>query len=62
LAITDHIKRLASGSMPAEGSSKRIIGGLPTIACATQSLRWFPPDNVPAGLLRWSTKFNCMIT
>jgi len=47
-AITDHMKRLASGSIPAEGSSRRIIGGLPTVQIATDTLRLFPPDSVPA--------------
>jgi hypothetical protein len=46
---TDHMKRRDSGSMPAEGSSRSIIGGLPNIARATQSFRWLPPLSVPAG-------------
>ena len=32
---TSHMKRRASGSIPAEGSSRRTIGGLPIIATAT---------------------------
>jgi len=38
--------------MPAEGSSSNIIGGLPSVAIATDSLRLLPPERVPAGLLR----------
>jgi len=51
-ATTDHIKRLASGSIPADGSSRRIIGGLPIVAIATESFLLFPPLKVPAGLVR----------
>ena len=52
---------LASGSMPAEGSSRRIMGGLPRRAMATDSLRLLPPLNDPAGLLRNSDKFSSVI-
>lgn len=44
---TDHINRRASGSIPEEGSSKRIIGGLPIIAIPTDNLRLFPPERSP---------------
>ena len=44
-----HMNLLASGSIPAEGSSNRIIGGLPRIAIATDSFLLFPPLKVPAG-------------
>ena len=44
-ATTCHINLLASGSMPAEGSSNKTIGGLPKVAMPTESLRLFPPDN-----------------
>ena len=54
LAITYHIKRRASGSIPADGSSRRIIGGLPTRANATQTLRLLPPERVPAVFFRYS--------
>jgi|TARA_B110000285_G_C14895559_1_gene500674 hypothetical protein len=47
LATTDHMKRLASGSIPAEGSSSKMMGGFPTIAIATDNLRLLPPDRVP---------------
>ena len=48
----DHIKRRDSGSIPADGSSRKIIGGFPIRASATQSLRLLPPLSVPAGLFR----------
>jgi hypothetical protein len=60
-ATTYHINLRASGSMPAEGSSSNIIGGLPSVAIATESLRLLPPERVPAGLLRWSTSFKWSI-
>jgi hypothetical protein len=41
------MKRRASGSIPADGASSRMIGGLPTIAIATESFRLFPPERVP---------------
>ena len=50
LSMIVHINRLASGSMPAEGSSSRIIGGLPKIEIATESFRLLPPERVPASL------------
>jgi len=37
LARTYHMNLLASGSIPALGSSSRIIGGLPTSAHATHT-------------------------
>ena len=46
---TFHINRLASGSIPAEGSSRSIIGGFPIIAIATESFLLLPPLKVPAG-------------
>mmetsp|Transcript_17864 Transcript_17864/g.39400 ORF Transcript_17864/g.39400 Transcript_17864/m.39400 type:complete len:317 (-) Transcript_17864:2923-3873(-) len=42
--ITDHMNRLATGSMPLLGSSMKITGGSPMVAMATLSLRLFPPD------------------
>ncbi len=36
--------------MPVDGSSKKTIGGLPSIAIATDSLRLLPPESVPAHL------------
>jgi len=51
-STTVHMNRLASGSIPAEGSSSRMIGGFPSVAIATESLRLLPPLRVPAGLVR----------
>ena len=53
---------LASGSIPADGSSSRIIAGLPTIAMATDSLRLFPPERVPAALSLCPSRSNYVIT
>jgi hypothetical protein len=39
-----HMNSLAEGSIPDEGSSNKIMRGLPNIAIATYSLRLFPPD------------------
>jgi hypothetical protein len=44
------MKRLASGSIPAEGSSSRMIGGLPKMEIATDSFLLLPPERVPASL------------
>mmetsp|Transcript_91774 Transcript_91774/g.239252 ORF Transcript_91774/g.239252 Transcript_91774/m.239252 type:complete len:264 (-) Transcript_91774:1679-2470(-) len=41
--ITSHMKCRATGSMPAEGSSKNTISGSPIIARAKDSLRLLPP-------------------
>ena len=41
--ITVHINRRAPGSIPVDGSSRNIIGGLPIRANATESLRLLPP-------------------
>ena len=35
--ITVHIPRRATGSMPADGSSRKTIGGSPIVAMATES-------------------------
>ena len=40
-----HIKRLACGSTPVEGSSSKRIGGFPINAMAHYNFRLFPPDN-----------------
>jgi hypothetical protein len=37
--------------MPVDGSSKKMMGGLPIMAIATDSLRLLPPERVPALLL-----------
>lgn len=43
--MTSHIKRLAYGSIPLEGSSKNIILGLPNVAIAVESFRLLPPES-----------------
>ncbi len=50
LEIIFHINLLALGSIPVEGSSKKIILGFPIIAIATDSFLLFPPDSVPDNL------------
>jgi len=50
LEMTFHMNRLALGSMPVDGSSKKIILGFPIIAMATESLRLLPPERVPESL------------
>jgi hypothetical protein len=44
--MTDHINLLAYGSIPADGSSKNIMGGLPNKAIATDNFLLLPPDKV----------------
>jgi hypothetical protein len=48
--IKSHMNLLASGSIPVEGSSKKIIGGFPRVAIATDNFLLFPPEKVPANL------------
>jgi len=60
-ATTCHMKRRASGSIPADGSSSKIIGGLPRVAIATDSFLLLPPERVPACLFLWSDKFSWTI-
>jgi len=52
LLMTVHMNLLAYGSIPVDGSSKKIIGGLPNIAIATDNFLLFPPDKF---ILRLST-------
>lgn len=47
LEITFHMNLLALGSMPVEGSSKKMMLGFPIIAIATESFLLFPPERVP---------------
>lgn len=61
LAMTFHMKRLALGSIPVEGSSKNTILGLPIIAIATDSFRLLPPDNVPESLSVYSLRSSSSI-
>ena len=58
---TRHINLRASGSIPADGSSSKIMGGLPTIASATESFLLFPPERVPASFSRCFYKSSCLI-
>lgn len=60
-AMTLHMKRLALGSMPVEGSSRKMILGLPIIAIATDSFLLFPPERVPESLSSYSPKFISLI-
>jgi len=48
LSIIFHINLLASGSIPHEGSSKNITGGLPIKAIATYNFLLLPPDKASA--------------
>jgi len=41
-----HINLFALGSTPVEGSSKKINGGLPIMAIATESFLLLPPERV----------------
>lgn len=47
---------LAFGSIPVDGSSRKIIEGLPIIAIATESFLLFPPDKVPDNLSSYYCK------
>lgn len=60
-STTCHMKRRASGSIPADGSSRRMIGGFPMIAIATESFRLLPPLRVPASFFLWSFKLRSRI-
>ena len=60
-ATTVHMKRRASGSIPADGSSRRMIGGFPRIDMATESFLLFPPERVPAGFFLCSSRFSSII-
>jgi hypothetical protein len=50
LEITFHMNLLAFGSIPVEGSSKKIIRGFPIIAIAADSFLLLPPESVPDSL------------
>lgn len=57
LEMIFHINLLALGSIPVEGSSRKIIFGFPIIAIATDNFLLFPPDNVPDNLSSYYYKF-----
>ena len=59
--MTSHMYLLAAGSIPALGSSRKITGGSPIIAMATQSLRLFPPLRLNACLCSNSPRSSCAI-
>nr|GMD84434.1 hypothetical protein Iba_chr14aCG14690 [Ipomoea batatas]GMD90524.1 hypothetical protein Iba_chr14dCG10490 [Ipomoea batatas] len=56
--ITSHMKRLAIGSIPKNGSSRITIGGFPIIAIATDNFRLFPPLRAKDGLLACFNRSN----
>jgi hypothetical protein len=57
LEITFHINLLAFGSIPVEGSSRKMMRGLPIIAIATESFRLLPPESVPDSLSSYYVRF-----
>ena len=59
--ITSHMNLLASGSIPLEGSSRKMMGGLPSKATATESFLLFPPDKVPESLSSYYVRFISVI-
>ena len=61
LDMTFHINLLAFGSMPVEGSSKKMMRGLPIIAMATDSFRLLPPERVPDSLSSYYVRFISVI-
>lgn len=48
--MTFHMNLLAFGSIPVDGSSRKMMFGFPIIAIATESFLLLPPDNVPESL------------
>jgi hypothetical protein len=58
LATTVQRNLRALGSIPAEGSSSRTIGGLPSKERATESFLLLPPLKVVAGLKRWFSRLS----
>eukprot|EP00659_Diplonema_papillatum_P016563 gene16562-biopygen16702 len=51
-----HRERRASGSIPADGSSRKMTGGPPIRAIATDSFRRFPPDSDFEIFARWGMR------
>mmetsp|Transcript_35039 Transcript_35039/g.81316 ORF Transcript_35039/g.81316 Transcript_35039/m.81316 type:complete len:206 (-) Transcript_35039:2072-2689(-) len=58
LWITSHMCRRATGSIPADGSSRKTTSGSPTMAIAAESFLLFPPLNWPARECVNSVKLN----
>ena len=56
-AMTFHMNLQACGSIPADGSSRKITGGLPIMQIATLSFHLFPPESFPAALFQYSVRF-----
>ena len=61
LEMIFHINLLALGSIPVDGSSRKIMLGFPIIAIATESFLLLPPDKVPDNLSSYSYKFISLI-
>mmetsp|Transcript_11363 Transcript_11363/g.20293 ORF Transcript_11363/g.20293 Transcript_11363/m.20293 type:complete len:291 (-) Transcript_11363:63-935(-) len=59
--ITSHMNRRATGSMPVEGSSRKMSSGPPIMATATLSLRLFPPEYPPESLSAYSVSWSWWI-
>ena len=59
--MTLHINLFALGSIPVDGSSMNMIGGLPIIAIATDSLRLFPPERFLERVLSYISKSSSLI-
>lgn len=61
LEIIFHMNLLAFGSIPVDGSSKKMMLGFPIIAMATESFLLLPPDKVPESLSSYSSRFISLI-
>lgn len=61
LEMTFHMNLRALGSIPVDGSSRKIIFGLPIIAIATDSFLLFPPERVPESLFEYFSRSNYLI-
>lgn len=61
LEMTFHMNLRALGSIPVDGSSRKIIFGLPIIAIATDSFLLFPPERVPESLSEYFSRSNYLI-
>jgi hypothetical protein len=54
-------RRVAAAHAPLVGSSRMTILEPPTKAIASESLRFWPPESVPAGTLVFSVRPTCPI-
>jgi hypothetical protein len=57
LEITFHMNLRALGSIPVDGSSKKMMLGFPIMAIATDNFLLLPPESVPDSLFSYSSKF-----